>query len=75
MFGESGKKVQIILSDMRYFKDPQVPNDASIVEKVQENIIRGYLPTDDTSTTILGEAQWKWLEKQLQKKQMYALLL
>jgi alkaline phosphatase D len=26
-----------------------------------------YKPTKDTSKTILGDAQWKWLEKQLQQ--------
>jgi alkaline phosphatase D len=68
MFGESGKKVQVILLDTRYFKDPQVPNNASTEEKIEQNIIGWYLPTDDTTTTILGEAQWEWLDKQLQKE-------
>lgn len=66
--GTAGKKVQVILLDTRYFKDPQVPNKESIEKKQQKNIIGWYLPTNDTTTTILGDAQWKWLEEQFKKE-------
>lgn len=68
MFGTPGKRVQVILLDTRYFKDPQVRNKESRENKKQKNIVGWYLPTDDTTTTILGDAQWKWLEEQLKKK-------
>lgn len=67
IFGTKGKKVQVILLDTRYFKGPQVKNPAGKEEKEQKNIVGWYLPTNDTTATILGNAQWKWLEDQLQK--------
>lgn len=68
IFGTPGKKVQVLLLDTRYFKDPQKPNTESEKKKEQKNIIGWYVPTDDTTTTILGKAQWKWLEEQLHKE-------
>ncbi|WP_145088053.1 alkaline phosphatase D family protein [Anatilimnocola aggregata] len=63
VFGPLGKRVQIMLLDVRYFRSPLVkgfkpgePGDG----------YRGvYLPNDDPAATILGEAQWKWLAEQL----------
>lgn len=68
MFGPAGKKVQVILLDTRYFKDPQIPNEESKEKKEERNIVGWYMPTDDTTTTILGEAQWNWLKEQLKKE-------
>lgn len=59
VFGPLGKRVQVILLDVRYFRSPLVkgfkpgePGDG----------YRGvYLPNDDPNATILGEMQWKWL--------------
>src|SRR5688500_4781078 len=66
---ESGrKKVQVILLDTRYFKNAQVPNNESIESKRQKNIVGWYLPTNDTTATILGKEQWDWLEEQLNKE-------
>lgn len=67
-FGTPGKKVQVILLDTRYFKDPQVPNLESVEKKKEKNLIGWYVPTDDTTTTMLGKAQWEWLEQQLQEE-------
>lgn len=61
--GPPGKRVQIILLDVRYFRSPLKvgfkpgePGDG----------YRGkYLPNTDADATLLGEAQWSWLEKQL----------
>ena len=68
IFGEPGKQVQVILLDTRYFKGPQVRNTESDSVKREKNIVGWYVPTEDTATTILGEAQWQWLETQLQRK-------
>ena len=64
LFGPAGKRVQLILLDARYFRSPLKtgfkpgePGDG----------YRGkYFPNTDQSATMLGEAQWNWLEKQLQ---------
>ncbi len=62
VFGPEGKRVQIIMLDTRYHRDPLVRAEA-----LQDG--KGpYKATDDTTTTVLGEAQWKWLEKQLGEK-------
>jgi alkaline phosphatase D len=52
-FGPSGKKVKIILLDSRYHRDEPILNPEG----------KGYLPNE--TGTILGEAQWEWLEKEL----------
>lgn len=63
VFGPPGKRVQLILLDARYFRSPLKtgfkpgePGEGS----------RGkYAPNTDPDATVLGKAQWKWLEKQL----------
>lgn len=60
-FGQQGQRVQVIMLDTRYHRDPldTGPRD--------EWGGGSYIPTTDTSRTILGEAQWQWLEQQLRK--------
>lgn len=58
VFGRRGKRVQVILLDTRYFRSPLV--------KINPNAMSSlYKPNTDPTTTILGEEQWKWFEKQL----------
>jgi len=52
--GEKGKQTKIILLDARYFRD-------QVIRKHGQN--PQYLPNEQG--TILGEAQWKWLEEEL----------
>ena len=49
--GPTGKKVKVIILDTRWFRDDIELNEGA------------YLP--NTSGTILGEAQWEWLESEL----------
>jgi len=64
VFGPEGRRVQLILLDARYFRSPlkkgfqpREPGDG----------YRGlYTANNDANTTMLGKAQWQWLEKQLQ---------
>ncbi len=61
MFGPPDKRVQIILLDTRYFRDPlKTRNDVHPGEGP-------YVANSSPDVTILGEAQWKWLEEQLRK--------
>lgn len=63
VFGPVGRRVQIILLDVRYFRSrlktgfqPGEPGDG----------FRGkYVPNNDADATVLGAAQWSWLEQQL----------
>ena len=61
-FGLPGQRVQIILLDTRYFKDPPVlaerPAGAG-------GSLGKFAPNEDPGATLLGQAQWNWLEEQL----------
>lgn len=57
-YGSPTERVQLILLDTRYFKSPW---------KKSWNPLRRYEPTDDPDRTMLGEAQWAWLEEQLRR--------
>lgn len=61
-FGPVGKRVQIIMLDTRYFR-------SALKKAAKEQAMIGgtSVPTDDESTTILGAAQWRWLEQLLQE--------
>lgn len=62
VYGPEGKRVQVVLLDTRYFRSPlkQVPKEQALIGGRS-------VATDDTSTTMLGEAQWRWLEKTLKE--------
>ncbi|MBL7472153.1 alkaline phosphatase D family protein [Robertkochia sediminum] len=50
-------KVRLIMLDTRYFRSPLTRNFGSGDKR--------YLPNKSPGSTVLGEAQWKWLETQL----------
>lgn len=62
IFGEKDKKVQIILIDTRMHRD-----DLKTI-KSEDGKRTLYVPDDDPAKTMLGEAQWQWLEGELQKQ-------
>ena len=60
VFGPVGKRTQVILLDTRYFRSP--------LKKGQERRVGGpWVPDSDPNKTMLGEAQWDWLEGELRK--------
>src|SRR5437762_9465916 len=52
-FGTERRRVQIILLDTRYFRSPL------------KRTANGFAPSTDPAATVLGPAQWQWLEEQL----------
>ncbi|RFC49365.1 MAG: alkaline phosphatase D [Verrucomicrobia bacterium] len=61
-FGPKGRRVQIILLDTRYFRGPLLkfgPGQSRKLGPYQEN--------PNPSSSMLGEAQWRWLEAQLKE--------
>jgi alkaline phosphatase D len=61
VFGPPGQRVQVILLDTRFNRSPLV-----FKEDKTDRIDGGrYLPNTDPAATILGAAQWAWLEEQL----------
>ncbi len=61
-FGPAGKRVQIILLDTRWFRSPLKPTDQRNARYKER-----YLPDWDTGKTMLGAAQWLWLEAEFQR--------
>ncbi|MDF1860655.1 MAG: alkaline phosphatase D family protein [Verrucomicrobiales bacterium] len=59
-FGPEGKRLQVILLDTRYFRGPLVP----LPERGENG---PYDRNRDPSSTVLGQAQWDWLEAELRK--------
>ena len=63
MFGEEGKRTQVIVLDTRFFR-----SDFDRMAYTPERPPLGpYMPSDDASKTMLGEAQWEWLAQELAK--------
>jgi alkaline phosphatase D len=60
VFGPSGRRTQVILLDTRYFRSTLATGENHVVPSGGK-----YIPHPDPNTTMLGEAQWQWLEKQL----------
>jgi alkaline phosphatase D len=65
--GPPGRRVQIILLDCRYFRDPLVPASPSGVKRFAIN--------DDPAATVLGAAQWDWLEQVVREPAELRLLV
>ena len=58
-----GIKVQMLFLDTRYFRDALLPTDERGAPGKER-----YLPQTDSSTTMLGDAQWNWLEEKMTKQ-------
>ena len=59
VFGPAGKRVQVILLDTRFFR--------SDLKTGPRRVGGPYYPDKNPQLTMLGEVQWKWLEKQLRQ--------
>lgn len=65
VFGPAGQRVQVLLLDTRYFRS-ELPHAA----------MRGrYQRSEDPDDTMLGDAQWSWLEQQLRVSAELRLLV
>lgn len=61
------KTLQIILLDNRTFRDNLLPYDGSLKDDTSYRYTLDYSPYQTSDSTMLGAAQWKWLEGELQK--------
>ena len=60
VFGDEGRRLQVVLLDTRYFRSP--------LKKGPVRRVGGpYVPDEDPSKTILGDDQWQWLKQTLQE--------
>ncbi len=76
LFGEPGRRVQVILPDLRYNRTALTPLELGGVDHTtwgQARIAAGlelpgpYMRNPDPRATMLGERQWQWLERQLEE--------
>ena len=70
IIGEEGRRVQVIFTDSRYFRSALKPTDERGVHGKER-----YIPDDDPAKTMLGEAQWAWLARELKKPAELRLLV
>lgn len=63
VFGKTGQRVQFIMLDTRYHRDPIDENPEGRPENKGP-----YIATNDASRSMLGEQQWHWLAAQLQQE-------
>ncbi len=61
--GPAGKRVQFILLDTRFFRSDLV----RMPYRDPAPALGWYIPNTDPKATILGDAQWRWLEAELAK--------
>ena len=55
-----GSTVQMLFLDTRFFRDGLLPTDERGAPGKER-----YLPQTDTSTSMLGDVQWSWLEQKM----------
>ena len=60
-FGPPGRRVQVILPDNRTFRTPLLGYSAAPADKGQ------YVVNSDPAASMLGAAQWDWLEAELRQ--------
>ncbi|MGO4893689.1 alkaline phosphatase D family protein [Flavobacterium sp. W21_SRS_FM6] len=67
-YGEADKSVHVILPDLRWNRDALQPVSLNEYQQQRQPKHLGpYSAHIDPSATMLGETQWQWLEKELQK--------
>ncbi|MFM2449317.1 MAG: hypothetical protein RIS44_1767 [Pseudomonadota bacterium] len=62
LFGPPGQRVQVIMLDTRWFRSDLKPTDQRNSPGKER-----YVPDHDPTKTMLGPAQWSWLQAQLQE--------
>ena len=67
IYNNKGKKVQIILLDNRTFRDNYKKYNGELADDKRYFYVLDYAPQQNSDSTYLGAAQWKWLEAELQK--------
>jgi len=65
IIGPPGRRVQIILLDLRSFRSQLVTRP--VAERLLNPSGGKFVPDPDPSKTMLGNAQWQWLEDELRK--------
>ena len=64
------KNIHVVFLDTRNFRDKLKPTDSKGTPGKER-----YIPNDDSSLTMLGPEQWKWLTKKLSKPTDYRIIV
>jgi alkaline phosphatase D len=65
---KNGKKVQLIMLDVRYFRSNVLLYDGKTKMPREQYFYKlDYMPHTSPDSTFLGSEQWKWLEQELKK--------
>ena len=67
---DAGSRLQVIMLDTRYFRSELAPTDERGAKGKER-----YVPDPNPAKTMLGDAQWAWLENELQKPADLRLLV
>ena len=70
LFGPRGQRVQVIMLDTRWFRSDLKPTDQRNAAGQER-----YVPDHDPTKTMLGPAQWSWLQAQLQEDAQVRLIV
>lgn len=67
-FGENDKRIAVIMPDLRWNRPPINAVSEQVYQQQRKPDHQGpYAVHDDPQASMLGEAQWQWLEKELKK--------
>ncbi len=66
-FGEAGRRTQVIVPDLRFCRSEWAQTEHSVRAALGDNGFGPYKPTLDSGATMLGDAQWRWLEACLRR--------
>lgn len=68
MFGEGEQRVHVIMPDLRWNRDDirHVTTEQYKSQRAPNNL-GPYIKHEDRTKSMLGEAQWQWLEEELKK--------
>lgn len=69
VLGQEPRRLHVILLDTRTYRSDLEPNTNP------KTPLDKFLPTRDSSKTLLGEEQWRWLEQELKTKAEVHLLV
>lgn len=68
MYGEADQKVHVILPDLRWNRSELKSVGMQTYQNIRKPKKMGpYRPNKSKTASMLGEAQWQWLESELQK--------
>lgn len=68
MYGNTDQKIHVIMPDLRWNRDKlnSVGKENYLFERKPRNM-GPYSPSESAKASMLGETQWQWLEKELQR--------